>query len=249
MQLPLLFGESEFWLRSISVLFGLALLSVVYAAAYRFYNLRTAITAVLILLTGNLFVGYMTKLNTDIPYSFFVFTGVVCWILSYKKSGLAWISGLLLGLAVLEKGLSVTPYIAALFFTLFIDLKKQYVLNFGKLLLAFLITILPWHLYQYVTNGNAFLQVYFFEHIIKRATQPVEFHYEGRLFYTKLLWQNFMPWIIFGLAILAGIVLWLRKHPTIKEVRLNIKKHLATTVFILVFTIVFISISNARPLS
>lgn len=197
MQPMYLFGVNEFTGRFTMVLLGLSLLVLVYLFAYRYFSTTIAILSTLLLLASELIVVYTSRVNTDIGFTLFAFAGFFAWIESYKKSKYAYLAGVFFGLAVLNKGLSITPFLLALALTLLFDFKKQYLYNFIKMTIVFVAVITPWHLYQLFTYGNAFFQVYIIEHIIKRARNPIDYHFEGRLFYFRLIFSNFKPWIIF----------------------------------------------------
>jgi 4-amino-4-deoxy-L-arabinose transferase-like glycosyltransferase len=49
---------------------------------------------------------------------------------------------------------------------------------------------LPWHLYQYFTNGSAFYKPYLLEQVITRTISPIEFHLESRWYYFQFLVEN-----------------------------------------------------------
>jgi len=78
-----------------------------------------------------------------------------------------------------------------------------------------IILILPWHIYQSVRFGNDFWQVYFIEHIVRRANQPIEYHFGGKLYYIKFLISEFSYWLI--LPILGGFF-WLFNQAKEKKV-------------------------------
>jgi len=65
--------------------------------------------------------------------------------------------------------------------------------------------IIPWHIYMTIRFGGNFWQVYFIEQVLRRAYQPIEYHFGGRLYYLKFLWEEFGWKLIF--PVLGGIYL------------------------------------------
>jgi len=65
--------------------------------------------------------------------------------------------------------------------------------------------IVPWHIYMVIRFGRDFWQVYFIEQVLRRAYQPIEYHFGGRLYYLKFLWGEFGWKLIF--PIFGGIYL------------------------------------------
>lgn len=53
-----------------------------------------------------------------------------------------------------------------------------------------LLLVAPWHIYMAVEHGQSFSQVYFWEQILARTQRPIEYHFGGRLYYVKFLWEN-----------------------------------------------------------
>lgn len=218
MQIPLIFSSSEFSYRFSVVIFSILIIVLVYIFCLNYFSLFVAIASCLLLLTNWLFVDFSTKVNTDIGFTFFTFLGFYLWILSYKKSWFCYLSGLAFGLAVLTKGLSIFPYLIAIFIweililichpgrsnaTDRVSKFKPEILSLRSRMtmltrmgVAFLLTILPWHIWEYMKFGQEFITVYFVQHLINRAKYPLDFHFEGRLFYAKNILKDFNVWLI-----------------------------------------------------
>ncbi len=155
----------------------------------------------------NLFLARTRTLNTDgmllagITWSF--------WLLLSNASPI-WV-GLAMGLSIMVKG---PAGILAILICLPLLIKKprSYILSIIFYLLA---TIIPWHLYAYLTHGNSFLTPYLLEQVIRRATVPIEFHTESRFFYLNFLYNDLGLGVIlvalFGLLVSRNFLLtwWL----------------------------------------
>jgi 4-amino-4-deoxy-L-arabinose transferase-like glycosyltransferase len=245
MQVPLLFSNSEFSYRLSSVIFSLLLISLIYIFCLNYFSLFIAVASSLLLLTNWLFVDFSTKVNTDIEFTFFTFLGFYLWILSYKKTWFSYLSGLAFGLAVLTKGLSIFPYIMAIFIWELLphsglrrESLKHKLIRMTEMSVIFLLTILPWHIYHYFKYGQEFITTYFIQHLINRAKYPLDFHFEGRLFYVKLILKDFNVW----LAALLMVPIYLWKKSEIEHVK---KKELIILIMLLIM-LPFISITLVR---
>ena len=75
-QIPFLFSINEFTARLPTAIFGLLLILTVYHFGRRFFSSAVGIMAVLLLLSSEVVVRYMTRANTDIGYTFFIFAGL-----------------------------------------------------------------------------------------------------------------------------------------------------------------------------
>ncbi len=232
LQLPQLFGKTEFNLRLPTILASLTLLGSVYVFCQNYLSKKTAVLASLLLLTLEAYVIYSTKVSTDIIFSLFIFLAFWSWVSSKK----IFATGLFFAFALMIKGLGVAPYIATLFLTTLIQPKKSHFTDFIKMLCVFLAIGLPWHLLMYVTHQKEFIQMYLVDNFYKRSTFPVEFHRERLWFYAEQLYKEAFPWllgmVVFPLLNLKNL-LNLRKH------------HLVYTVLLFVI-IPFISISRVQ---
>lgn len=246
LQIPFFFGINEFTARIPSVVSGILLFVVIYIFCVKFFSKQIAVFSVLFLAISQIFSAYIVKLNTDLPYMLFIFCAFITWVFSEKKSWYGYISGFFFGIAVLTKGLSVLPFMGALFFAIFADYKKQRLFDYSKLLLAFFIVILPWHIYNYMVFGKQFIQQYFWEQFILRAVKPIEFHFEGRLFYAKLLYANYFPWIFLFSVIPFVVFPYLRRIFNKHFLLINLQKNKLFISIVLLIIIPLFSITNAK---
>ncbi|OGK18601.1 hypothetical protein A3G67_02010 [Candidatus Roizmanbacteria bacterium RIFCSPLOWO2_12_FULL_40_12] len=251
-------GANEFNIRLFSIVFGLALIAVLYVFTKKYFSERVAILATLIMFASELFVVYMRRANTDIGFMFFIFLGVYAWFLSHKKSNFSYLAGFFFGLSVMMKGFSVIPYLAALFITIFFNFKREKLLNFVKLSVVFATTVIPWHLAAYLTYGKEFVQLYVLDNIIKRAQNPIEFHYGGRLFYAKLIYKEIFPWLFFAavfplykaVTVIPNLIRDLKKNNPIqqmlKRVRHDVKANEVLYTIILLVILPLIAITRIK---
>lgn len=229
------FGNNEFSVRILSVLFGLTLIAALYIFTKKYFSERIAALATLILFSSELFVIYMRRANTDIGFMLFIFLGVYAWIVSRKKSIFSYLAGFFFGLSMMIKGFSVAPYLAALFIAIFFDFKREKLLNFVKFSVVFVLTVVPWHLAAYLDYGKEFIQLYVLDNIVKRAQNPIEFHYGGRLFYAKLIYKEIFPWLFFALVFPLYYLFQLKKYLKFSSIKKELKeKEVLFTVILLI---------------
>lgn len=246
LQIPYLFGVNEFNARIISLLSGLLLISVVYVFSKKYFSSGVAIIASLLLLCSEVFVIYSMRANTDLSYSLFIFSAFYFWITSFKKSSNSYWAGVFFALAVMVKGLSIVSFLAAIFVSLFINYKKDGLLNYFKMIGVLIILILPWHLYQYLTYGSRFVFVYFYENLIKRANNPIEFHVESRLFYFKLLYRELFPWIFFLLSIPLVYILNVKHYLSVKKLIKKIQENEVLCIVLICIVVPLIAITRIQ---
>lgn len=198
LQLPLFFSNSDVGMRLINVIFSILLLIAVYNFCISRFTKRVAIFSVMLFLTCEVAVRYLTKISTDIPYALFIFLGYAVFTSQLPALRRGLIAGVLLGLAVLVKGFGVLPFLMVFCFISIFYEPNRYKQLISYLLGGFIFTTVPWLYIQYALYGQKFITVYFLENIIQRARYPIEIHFGGKLFYVKHLFRELFPWIMSG---------------------------------------------------
>ena len=220
-----LLGPTEFAARTVSALAGTGIVVVCYLIARRLFGHWTGILAGLIVLLNPLFISYARFGTTDAALTFFVLLAVYGYIEASDNASYLIFVGIGCGMAIMVKGAAGLVAPAALAVTAI--LQNQSVPNlrnkwfWASVTIAVLI-ILPWHLAMYWLHGNSFLQAYFYQQVIHRATTDLQAEGHGYLYYAWVLWEFYWPWVyllplavIFSgrrqlvLIVLAAIVLGL----------------------------------------
>ncbi|MBP9669873.1 glycosyltransferase family 39 protein [Candidatus Woesebacteria bacterium] len=200
-------GENELGSRLFMPFFALLTLYAVFRIGEHLGGTIMGTVSVAVLGYFNLFLARTRTLNTDgillsgITWSF--------WLLLSNASPI-WV-GLAMGLSIMIKG---PAGILAILICLPLLLKKdkKFII---RLLAVVSLVVVPWHVYAYITHGNAFLTPYLLEQVIRRATVPIEFHTESRFFYLNFLYQDLGLGVIltalFGLLVTRNFLLiwWL----------------------------------------
>lgn len=246
------FNGSEFALRMVSVTGAIILLNLVYLFAAKYFSQKIAVLATLILLTGEVFVIYALKLNTDLLFSLIIFSAVwQWWRVKDKKNGFgAYGVGALFGLAVMIKGLGSLQFIMALGAATILFPSKVRFANLFKLGIAFALIIIPWHLATYMTYGSHFIKVYIFDNIIKRSMYPIENHRERIWFYFVLLYRELKPWIftafVFPIVLMHSFITRKRTKHLIQFIRTELKKNELILTVLICFVVPLISITRVQ---
>jgi 4-amino-4-deoxy-L-arabinose transferase-like glycosyltransferase len=200
--------KPEFWLRFPNVVASLALLIAVYMFCTRYFSRVVGYIAVLILLCAEAFVIYSLHLDTDLLFTLFLFLGIWAWIeakhfskIKYQNSYLLpYVAGLFIGLATMFKGLSSLSFLIAMGVATVLFPAKNSIKQYLQLLLAWALTIVPWHMLALLNYDGHFVKVYIFDNIIKRSRYPIEFHRERIWFYAALMLKELFPWILLAVA-------------------------------------------------
>ncbi len=174
-----LLGETELGARLFMPIFACLTLYAIFRLGEKIGGTLMGAMSMALLGYFNLFIARARALNTDgILLAAITWT---CWLV--VSNAPAWVVGVIMGLGVMAKGASG---ILSILISLPFLLKKNRT-YLKILILAFLITIVPWHLYQIIVNGYAFISPYFLEQVLRRATVPIEFHMESRWFYFNFI--------------------------------------------------------------
>jgi len=142
------------------------------------------------------------------------------WVRRGETRWLPW-SGLLLGLAVLAKGLVPLALVAPLVIAVW-KRPLRVTVRAAVLIAAPLLAVaLPWYVLCYRANGTVFLHDFFWVHHVQRVASGTLMHVEPWWFYAKVLVAALLPWtpLLFcaarpalyrdrGRGFLLTIVLW-----------------------------------------
>jgi len=194
LQLFYFFNINEFTSRLPSFILGISNIYLVYIFSYQYFSFLVGVISGLIMLTLSNFVLYSTRVNTDIGFSFFIFAGFYAAILSFKREKFDYFSGLFFGLAVMMKGLSAIIFMLPIFFIYLIS--KKNVKKIAKLMISFLFTILPWHLYQFFVYKEVFIKEYFIDNLLIRSTRSI-FPPKNFFYYLNSIIKDTLPWNLF----------------------------------------------------
>lgn len=207
----LIFGINEFGFRLPSAVAATLWVLAVFGFVRRVRDERTGLVAAIITATA-FEVSVMAKAATaDALLNLFIATSMFCVYLYWRERERRWVlfAFALIGLGFLTKGpVSVLVPLAASF--LFFAVKKE--LNiwlkvvFNPLgIVIFLATAMPWYVAQYLKEGDAFIQGFFFKHNIDRFQGSMEQHGGGIFYYIPVVIVAVLPFTTVLIKALANI--------------------------------------------
>lgn len=255
-----IFGVNEFAARLLSAIsgFGIVLTTVLFTK--RYFGKNSAYVAGFILLTTTQFLYYSRTAMLDVTATLFITLALVIYYFGSKKILNLILTGILIGLAGMTKGvIFVLPFAVICTYEVIRgliseDSIKEITFSFLRILgvvVPFILLILmPWHLYMYQTHGKAFIDSYFFYHILERASTSIEDKGKPIYWYLIVLKVSMRIWFLLLIPSLLLAVSAVIK-PTLLE-RINIRitrRERDTILYLLVWLIVpfaFFSLSVSK---
>jgi len=212
-----LLGVSEFAARFFMPIFGVLAIFFTYKLAEKYCSKKNGLFSAVFFFFASLFLSRSRGLNTDIillfslTSSLFYFKNIEDKIEKGNKIKLTdcLLIAFLISIGILAKGvMGFLPVVIwgtyLLFFRrdlIFSHLIKIWLI-IGGLVVLF---VVPWHIYMTLCFGRQFWNVYLIEQVLRRAYQPIDYHFGGRLYYLKFLWEEFRWKLVF--PVFGGIYL------------------------------------------
>lgn len=195
-----LFGVNEFAFRLPSALAGTGWVLAVLLFLRRVGDERTALIAAIVTATA-LEVSVMSRAATADALLNLLIVGAVFSVFLYWREGQRrWrlLAFGLIGLGFLTKGpvaVLVPLAVSFLFYAAQREWRAWLRLVFDPVGIAlFLAVALPWYVAEYLKQGDAFIQGFFFKHNIERFSSPMEQHGGGLLYYIPVVLVAVMPY-------------------------------------------------------
>jgi 4-amino-4-deoxy-L-arabinose transferase-like glycosyltransferase len=175
--------------------------------ATRVWDARVGLLAGVILATTSPFVQNAVTARLDAVQTLLTLLCVLAYVRaadSRRAMDFA-LAGACCGLAVLEKGVFglTGPLVFILYCVTTDRLRALASRGFVISILVAIAVALPWHVYQVVRSGPAFLDIYLFEQNVDRFTGRLGGYQDTRPYWSHLLRDDW-PWLPFRLA---GVVL------------------------------------------
>lgn len=195
----LVFGVNEFAFRLPSAVAATLWVLAVFFFVRRVRDERMALLAAIITATA-FEVSVMAKAATaDALLNLFIASAMFCVYLYWKERERRWLllTFVCIGLGFLTKGpVAVLVPLAVSF--IFFAIKKEWRvwlrMVFNPLgITLFLLIALPWYVAQYLKEGDAFIQGFFFKHNIDRFGDAMEQHGGGLFYYLPVLLVAVLP--------------------------------------------------------
>jgi 4-amino-4-deoxy-L-arabinose transferase-like glycosyltransferase len=196
------FGVNELAVRFWSALAGFGCVIVLYYLARElFASENIALYSALALIGFPQFTRQARYGMMDAPLTFCILLGTLLLWKGLRREKLLFFIGPVLALAFMFK--SFASFQLLFIIVLFALLSGQWRFLANKYLLvgmlAGLLLVIPWHAHQHVTHGHAFLEKYFFHHIVDRAMETFPDRSPRSFLYYFQVLANNVPLGVIGL--------------------------------------------------
>lgn len=209
-----IFGVSEFTARLWPAVFGILGVWGVYLFGKKLFDRKTGILSALVLATTVHWVFQSRNATLDIPAATLtLFALYFFWRAWFERRYRDWLlTGLLTGLTFMMKGpVSLVPVVVLGLFA-WLELLTdgrwgnhllRLLASLLLLLISFLVVVVPWHFAMYHKFGEAFIDEYFFYHMLARARMGIEQHEQTFLWYLVVIRHWARLWWLFFLGSLV----------------------------------------------
>lgn len=202
-------GENEAAARLPAVLAALLLVGATAVAGARLYGGSAGLWAATILGTALLPFAYARAASMDMLVA--ALATAATGLLALRLLGIAGslavpAAGVCAGLATLAKGpigLLIPGLVAVGFVVATRDGRRLRTLLSPAALLLFLLVAAPWYLLVYRAQGQAFVDVFFLDHNLRRFTSTIHNHPGAPWYYVPVLLAGLFPWT--GLLVPAAV--------------------------------------------
>jgi 4-amino-4-deoxy-L-arabinose transferase-like glycosyltransferase len=206
-----LFGVNEFAFRLPSALAATLWTLAVFGFVRRLRDERSGLVAAIITATA-FEVSVMGRAATaDALLNLFIAGSMFSLFLYWRETHRRWLllSYALIGLGFLTKGPVAVLIPLAVSFLFYLSkrrLRDWFRLVFDPAGIAlFLAIAAPWYVIQYLKEGDAFIQGFFFKHNLDRFQSPMEQHGGSLLYYLPVVLLAVLPYTALLLASLARL--------------------------------------------
>ena len=206
-----LLGLNEFALRLPSALAGALWAGTIYYFTQRLFDKQTAFFATLFMI-ASIQINMIAKAAiADALLNLFIALSMFVLYFYYKhqaKKYLYW-AFLFIALGTLTKGpvaIMIPLVVTLLFYLIKREPLKWIKMVFNPIgIFIFALVALPWYIAEYMAQGQAFIDGFFFKHNISRFNTSMESH-GGTLFYfIPVLIVGFMPFTYFALKAIVNL--------------------------------------------
>lgn len=181
-----------------------ALVFLLAAALFRRRRWLAGALAAGALFTADLFIGYARYFESEPFLCAFILAAALAWERAHRRPRWVYVFGAFVGAALMTKqvigGLPLAFPVAD---ALSRDKDRIPFRRAARGLVAAAIVWLPWHVWQLVVHGRAFLAAYVGHNVLARAQTGI-LHTTRWTFYARELWRSEGP---FALLMAAGVML------------------------------------------
>lgn len=206
-----LFGINEFAFRLPSALAATAWVAAVFLFVKAVRNTQTAFFAAIMMATA-LEISVMGKAATaDALLNLFITSAMLSGYLFFqsKRRKHLYLMFFFMALGFLTKGpvaVMIPLVVSFIFYALKDDLKSWLKAVFNPAGIALFIAVaMPWYVAQYLKEGDAFIQGFFFKHNISRFQEGMEGHTGNLLYYLPVILLGVLPYTTVLIGSLARV--------------------------------------------
>jgi 4-amino-4-deoxy-L-arabinose transferase-like glycosyltransferase len=196
-----IFGINETAARAASAVCGIALVLLTYSIGRRLYTAQIGLFSALILLTSIQFVRASRFGTTDLVLCLCIYLSLYSYIRVRTGADSWWfLLWIATALGVMVKGPAALIGIIVIAFDLTFNGEfkaRCRTTDFWLGALCACLIALPWHVLMTATYGRAFIDQYFWYHIVDRVVSDLEGQHTNSLYYAKILVHGFLPWLLF----------------------------------------------------
>lgn len=198
------FGSTEFWARFGSAFAGVAIVLLTYAIARRMAGHAAGLFAAFVLLAMQSFDFYMRFGTTDAPLCLCIYLAMYAY-LRMQGGNASWFYLLCasIGAGAMIKGPAILVLPLAIGLDRLFGSKRKFALGWRQYCLGVslgLAIVAPWHIWMVFKYGRAFLDTYVGYHMFARATQTLDGHRGGPLYYPRFLLKGAFPWSVVAIG-------------------------------------------------
>lgn len=247
LSMPLLkiFGDTELAYRLISALSAIAAILLCFLLVKKLTNKAyLALLSAFVLSVMPFFYITSRQVRLDTPLSALMLAAVYLLVLGWRQNKKLIYVMPIIALGFLLKSLAVLVVIPILFIFSFVYKKWSWLKNkwFWYGLPIALTIVLPWHIHQYITWGNDFLQKYIAWNIVSRVNEGFNIEEKvNHLEYFNKLWNFVQPW--WQVFLLAIIIFFILNRFTKDK---NTARLFWSSLITIVFGILFFSFSKTK---
>ncbi|MFC1700276.1 glycosyltransferase family 39 protein [Patescibacteria group bacterium] len=192
-----------------SALFGLGTVIMTYLLGKKLFNKTVGFISGLALITTTQFLYYSRASMLDVTATFFLVLSLYIYLLAVEKEkrGLWILSGVVVGLSVMIKGVvGLLPFPIIVIYELYLlftkqeKLNKERIMNYLSMFGASMVVSLPWHIEMYKRFGGEFLKGYIGYHVWDRAVSAIEDKGKPFFWYFIVLKVSMRIWFVGLLA-------------------------------------------------
>ena len=209
-------GNSELAIRFLPTLFSFLAVITLYFIGKELFDKKVGFLAGLLLVVSPAFLYDHISRRGDLEggYLFLFLLSIYFFVCSFKQPKKIIWAAILAALAFMFRG-AIAFLLPVIMFTyiLLTNSWRHYRSYYLKIIILYLLIILPWHIYEYLLYRQDFIQVYVLKQLFARVNMDFESHAYPWNHYLKFLtWKMGWYLILPAISFLLSIIFYLKKR-------------------------------------